>query len=130
MSFNQPAGKTAAEAAECANAQGAFWPYHDILFANQTGRSDQYSDRRLLAFADELNLDGEEFRSCLSSGYSRDVVQEDADLAAEMGVEATPSVFINGDKVEGAQPFEVYQEMIERNWYSSNNEVDCIMRRT
>ena len=114
MSFNQPAGKIAAEAAECANTQGAFWPYHDILFANQTGRSDQYSDRRLLAFADELNLDEEEFRSCLSNGYSRDVVQQDADLAAEMGVEATPSVFINGDKVEGAQPFEVYQELIER----------------
>ena len=121
MSFNQPAGKIAAEAAECANTQGAFWPYHDILFANQTGRSDQYSDRRLLAFADELDLDGEEFRSCLLDGYSRDAVQQDADLAAEMGVQATPSVFINGDKVEGTQPFEVYQELIERKLVQSQN---------
>ena len=114
VSFNQPAGKTAAEAAECANAQGAFWPYHDILFANQTGRSDQYSDRRLLAFADELKLDGEEFRSCLTDGNSRDVVQQDSDLAAQMGVQSTPTVFINGEKIEGAQSFEVYRELIER----------------
>ena len=113
MSFNQPAGKLAAEAAECANSQGAFWPYHDILFANQTGSSDQYSDRRLLAFADELKLDGEEFRSCLRDGYSRDVVEQDTNLAAQMGVQATPTVFVNGEKVEGAQSFEVYRRLIE-----------------
>ena len=114
VTFNQPAGKLAAEAAECANQQGLFWPYHDILFANQTGARDQYSERRLLAFAEDLDLDGREFRSCLDEGKSSAVVQQDAELAAEMGVNATPTVFINGQKVEGSMPFEVYKEIIER----------------
>ena len=114
VTFSQPAGKLAAEAAECANSQGAFWPYHDVLYANQTGTSDQYSERRLLAFAAELNLDGGEFRSCLRDGQSRGIVQQDVDLASQMGIKATPTLFINGEKVEGAQSFEVYREVIER----------------
>ncbi len=114
VTFNQPAGKLAAEAAECANSQGSFWPYHDILYANQTRSSDQYSEPRLLAFADTLNLDSNEFRSCLRGGQSRGVVQEDVDLASQMGVKATPTLFINGEKVEGAQLFEGYREVIER----------------
>ena len=112
--FDQSVGRFAAEAAECANQQGLFWPYHDILFANQTGARDQYSERRLLAFAEDLDLDGREFRSCLDEGKSSAVVQQDAELAAEMGVNATPTVFINGEKVEGSMPFEVYKEIIER----------------
>ncbi len=114
VTFNRPAGQLTAEAAECANSQGAFWPYHDILYANQTGSSDQYSERRLLAFAAEHNLDGGKFRSCLRNGDSRGVVQEDVELASQMGVKATPTLFINGEKVEGAQSFEVYRELIER----------------
>jgi len=114
VTFNQPAGKLAAEAAECANSQSKFWPYHDILYANQTGSSDQYSERRLLAFARELKLDVGEFRSCLRDGHSRGVVQDDVDLASQMGVQATPTLFINGEKVEGAQSFDVYREVIER----------------
>ena len=114
VTFNQPAGKLAAEAAECANSQGAFWPYHDILYANQTGSSEQYSERRLLAFAAELDLDADVFRSCLRDGHSRGGVQEDVDLASQMGVNATPTLFINGEKIEGAQSFEVYREVIER----------------
>ncbi len=121
VTFNKPAGKLAAEAAECANSQGAFWPYHDILYANQTGSSDQYSERRLLAFAAELNLDGDSFRSCLRDGDSGGVVQQDRDLASQMGVQSTPTVFINGDKVEGAQSFEVYRELIERKLAQSQS---------
>ena len=121
VTFNQPNGKLAAEAAECANSQGAFWPYHDMIYANQTGSSDQYSERRLLAFAAEINLDGDSFRICLRDGNSRRVVQQDSDLASQMGVQSTPTVFINGDKVEGAQSFEVYRELIERKLAESQS---------
>ena len=55
-----------------------------------------------------------EFRSCLRDGHSRGVVQDDVDLASQMGVQATPTLFINGEKVDGAQSFEVYREVIER----------------
>ena len=112
--FDQSVGRFAAEAAECANQQGAFWPYHDILYANQTGARDQYSERRLIAFAEDIDLDVRDFRSRLSEGKSSAVVEQDADLASEMGVNATPTVFINGEKVEGSMPFEVYKEIIER----------------
>ena len=112
--FDQSVGRFAAEAAECANQQGAFWPYHDILYANQTGARDQYSERRLIAFAEDIDLDVRDFRSCLSEGKSSAVVEQDADLASEMGVNATPTVFINGEKGEGSMPFEVYKEIIER----------------
>ncbi|MEE3229204.1 MAG: DsbA family protein, partial [Chloroflexota bacterium] len=112
--FDQSVGRFAAEAAECANQQGAFWPYHDILYANQTGARDQYSERRLIAFAEDIDLDGGDFRSCLDEGKSSVVVQQDAALAAEMGVNATPTVFINGEKEEGSMPFEIYKEIIER----------------
>ena len=112
--FGQSVGRFAAEAAECANQQGVFWPYHDILYANQTGARDQYSERRLLAFAEDLDLDGRQFHSCLNDGKSSAVVQQDAELAADMGVNATPTMFINGEKVEGAMPFEVYKEIIEQ----------------
>ncbi len=112
--FNQSVGRFAAEAAECANQQGVFWPYHDILYANQTGARDQYSESRLFAFAEDLDLDRREFRSCLNDGKSSAVVQKDAELAAEMGVNATPTMFINGEKVQGSLSFEVYKEIIER----------------
>ena len=112
--FDQSVGRFAAEAAECANQQGVFWPYHDILYANQTGARDQYSESRLIAFAEDLDLDGREFRSCLNDGKSSAVVKQDAELAADMGVNATPTIFINGEKVEGSMPFEVYKEIIEQ----------------
>ena len=112
--FDKSVGKFAAEAAECANQQGVFWPYHDILYANQTGARDQYSESRLIAFAEDLDLDGREFRSCLNDGKSSAVVKQDAELAADMGVNATPTIFINGEKVEGSMPFEVYKEIIEQ----------------
>ena len=114
VTFGRADGLAAAQAAECANAQGSFWPYHDILYANQTGRDDQFSNARLLAFADALNLEQREFRDCLKEGQSRQVVQADEDLADLKGVKATPTLFINGEKVEGAKPYGVLQEIIDR----------------
>ena len=114
VAFGRPAGLAAAQAAECANFQGSFWPYHDILYANQTGRDDQFSESRLLAFADALNLDQDEFRSCLRGDQSLEIVKEDGDLAHQNGVSATPTLFINGEKIEGVQQYEVYKEIIDR----------------
>ncbi len=114
VTFDQPAARAAAQAAECANAQGSFWPYHDILYANQTGRDDQFSEARLTAFSQVLNLDQELFRSCLRGGESLSAVQEDEYKARQLGVNATPTIFVNGEKIGGAQRYEVYREVIER----------------
>ena len=113
--FDQSVGRFAAQAAECANQQGMFWPYHDMLFANQTGVQDQFAEDRLLDFARELDVNIAQFQTCLLDGESADTVEKDAELAMEMGVRATPTLFINCEIFEGSQPFEMYKEIIESN---------------
>lgn len=104
----------AALAAECANEQGKFWEYHDMLFANQQGENQgAFSDDRLMAFAEAIGLDMDQFRSCYRSGKYADVVEAERREGQAMGVRSTPTIFVNGQMIEGAQPFEVFQEIIE-----------------
>ncbi len=104
----------AAEAAYCAGDQGKFWDYHDILFANWTGENvGDFSAQRLLAFGQTLGLNMDEFRPCLDNHkYAGQVAQDKAD-GAKAGVTATPTFFVNGKKIEGAQPFTSFQTEIE-----------------
>ena len=103
-----PNAQEAAEAAECADAQGAFWDYHDLLFANQ-----QLLDRTsLIRYASQLNLDVDAFTECLESGLYRDEVLADLDEGRSYGVTGTPTFFINGQRVVGAQPLATFQAII------------------
>jgi protein-disulfide isomerase len=99
----------AAEAAQCAFDQDSFWEYHDLLFENQ-GALD---DASLKGYADQLGLDGEEFADCLDSGRYAQEVQGDYRDGLAAGVEGTPTFFINGQRVRGAQPWQVFQATIE-----------------
>jgi len=104
----------AAEASECANEQGMFWQYHDTLFANQRGENQgAFRDAALKAFAAELGLDQAAFNECLDSGRYRDLVQAELNEGRSRGVQATPTIFINGRKIEGALPFAEFQAVIE-----------------
>jgi protein-disulfide isomerase len=112
----------AAEASYCAGDQGKFWEMHDIIFANQTGENaGAYTDRRLLAFAENIELDMDEFRSCFTSGKYKDRIEQDFKDGVEAGIRATPSFVltytVKGETIsrviEGAQPFTVFQEEIE-----------------
>jgi protein-disulfide isomerase len=88
----------AANASMCASAQGRFWDYHDMLFANWNGENQNaFSDKRLVAFAEALGLDMNAFNSCFQADTYRDEI--DADLAAGRmkDVTGTPSVFVNGE---------------------------------
>ena len=90
----------AANASMCAVEQGLFWEYHDILFANWNGENTgAFNDRRLVAFAEALNLDMDLFNGCFQENRYRDEIQADFDLGNEMGVSGTPSVFVNGEHV-------------------------------
>jgi protein-disulfide isomerase len=102
--------KPAAEAANCAYEQGAFWEYHDKLFGMQLGLSSQAYQE----YASQLELDEAAFQECIESGRYQEEVQSDFEFAANLGVRSTPTFFINGIAVVGAQPFEVFQEVIER----------------
>ena len=87
----------AAEAAECANDQGKFWEYYDTLFANQGGENTgAFSDANLIKFAQSLNLDMTKFESCLNNNTYLSKVQADTNDGQARGVNATPTLFING----------------------------------
>lgn len=102
--------KQAAEAANCANEQGVFWEYHDKLFSMELGLgSEAYKN-----YASQLQLDEDAFQECMESGRYLEEVQSDFDFAANLGVRSTPTFFINGIAVVGAQPYEVFQQVIEK----------------
>jgi len=104
----------AAEGAYCAGDQGRFWEYHDTLFVNWNGENTgNYSKDRLIQFAESLELDMQTFESCLRDGWHTATVDQDAADASAAGVRATPTFFINGFMVEGAQPFAVMRQYIE-----------------
>jgi len=118
-----PESIRAADAAACANKQGQFWPYHDTLFANQRGENQgAFRDDTLQAFAAALGLDEAAFNACLDSGRYRDEVQAETAAGQERGVRSTPTLFINGEKVEGAIPFDQLQPMIEAALANATSE--------
>ncbi|MBR9689539.1 MAG: DsbA family protein [Candidatus Altiarchaeota archaeon] len=103
----------AAEASECADDQGKFWEYHEILFK----RSSDWRSKGIDAFKDyasELELNTETFNSCLDSGEKLAEAQKDTNDGSSYGVSGTPTFFINGFKFVGAQPYENFQAAIEQ----------------
>ena len=99
----------AAQAAECAGDQGAYWPFHDALFSGQynLGR-DAYQ-----AYAQALGLNGEALLACIDSGKYGDEVQNDARDAASLGITGTPTFFVNGIPLVGAQPLSQFSRVID-----------------
>jgi protein-disulfide isomerase len=104
-----PAAVGAAVAAVCAEQQGHFWEYHDLLFAQEKGLSPE----SLLAYADEAGLEEGAFRECVESDEPAKVVQDDMERGATYGVRGTPAFFINGRVVFGAQPLEAFKRTID-----------------
>jgi protein-disulfide isomerase len=109
LSFH-PNALPAAEAAEAAREQGKFWQMHDRLFAAQRELSPATYDR----LAKELGLDVGRFDAATRSGKFRARIQDDQALAARIGAQATPTMFVNGEKVEGAVPFATLKAVIDR----------------
>jgi protein-disulfide isomerase len=104
----------AAEAAYCAGDQNKFWEYHDILFNNQSGENvGDFANDRLNAFASTLGLDMNQFKACFNSGkYTERVLQDGTDGKAA-GITGTPGFTVNGQLIDGAQPFSVFQTAID-----------------
>ena len=100
----------AAIAAMCAEEQGAFWPFHDKLFSDEYG----LSRNAYIQYAADLELDGNAFETCLDSGKFDDFIQQDMDFSLNLGVRSTPTFFINGLAVVGAQPLDVFKQVIDQ----------------
>ena len=104
----------AAEASDCASAQGQFWPFHDTLFAHQAGEgSGAFGDASLTGFAQTLGLDMNAFTSCFSSGQQAAAVQADVTQGLKLGVHGTPTVFVNGVEVPDPLNYNAFKTMIE-----------------
>jgi len=101
-----PNAQKAAEASECADDQGKFWEYHDLLFANQSA----LDVASLKSYAAQLGLDTATFDQCLDGGEKTAEWQKDEQDGTSYGVSGTPAFFINGRVVSGAIPFEDYQD--------------------
>jgi protein-disulfide isomerase len=93
-----PHAQMAAEAAEAAANQGAFWEMHDMLFAHQ----DALTPMDLVGYAEELGLDVERFTNDLREHTGAVRIAEDVDSADLSGVSGTPTFFINGRRHHGA----------------------------
>lgn len=116
FSFIGPESFSAAEAAYCANDQGRFWDYHDMLFENWNGENvGNFSDQRLIAFAEAINLDVNEFRSCYRGNTYRAQVQQDANYGTQQGVTATPTFSVNGQLVYSDTLFQTIDELLSNN---------------
>jgi protein-disulfide isomerase len=108
LSFH-PNAKPAAEYAQCAHEQGKFWSMHDAIFANQRNLSREGLERT----ARDAGVDLAQLEACLASGRAAKAVEDDLDRGIEVGVQGTPSFFVNGHPVEGGASPEALSAAID-----------------
>jgi len=113
--FLGPASTLAAEAGECANDQGKWWPFHDYMYKNQPDESDtsMYTNDNLTQIAGNLGMDTSQFSSCLSDPATAKKVAQDLTDGQAAGVNGTPTTFINGVAVVGAVPYTQIKQAID-----------------
>lgn len=112
LSFHQNAEKSA-EAYYCALEQGKQWEYHDKLFENSQADGTGLNAPDLKKYAADLGLDTTKFNDCLDSGRMAAKVSADAAEGSQNGVSGTPTFFINGESLVGAQPYPAFKSLID-----------------
>lgn len=109
-----PASERAARASYAAALQGAFWEYHDELFADGERRSEgELSEEALIALADELGLATEQFTTDFAAKETVDVIAANQQFGLDLGATSTPVFILGGQPIVGAQPTEVFQETFQ-----------------
>jgi protein-disulfide isomerase len=104
-----PDAMSAAEAAMCAGEQDAYWPFHEKLFSSESLGSSTY-----IQYAQDLGLDMNSFESCMNDRKYQQAVDEDLNFAVDLGIRSTPTFFINGLAIVGAQPLDVFKQVIDK----------------
>ena len=108
--FIGPESFRAAEATECAADQNKFWEYHDTVFENWKGVNEgHFSDDNLKLFAGSLQLDRAAFDSCLDGRKYLGKVESDIRRGEQLGVQGTPSLFLNGEMLTPSSNEELIQ---------------------
>lgn len=105
-----PASERAARASYAAALQGAFWEYHDALFAEGRHRTEsELSEDALIALAGDLGLDTDQFATDLASEETAEVIAANQQFGLDLGATFTPVFILGGQPIVGAQPTEVFQ---------------------
>jgi protein-disulfide isomerase len=117
LSFH-PHAMPAANAARCAASQGKFWQYHDALFADQS----KLDPADLKATAKKLGLDTAKFDACFDKNQFSQEIQQDLEEGHKLSVNGTPTFFINGREVVGAQPAENIEDIIDQELARSGSQ--------
>src|ERR1044071_869983 len=104
-----PDALAAAEAAMCAGEQDVYWKYHDKLFSSESLGNSAY-----LQYAQDLGLNMTTFKACLSDHKYQKTIEADSDFAINLGIRSTPTFFINGLALVGAQPLDVFKQVIDK----------------
>lgn len=109
-----PASERAARASYAAALQGAFWEYHDALFADGEIRSEgELSEESLIALAGELGLDTEQFTADLAAEETAQVIATNQQFGFDLGATSTPVFILGGQPIVGAQPTEVFEDAFQ-----------------
>ncbi len=101
---------TTAEAANCAGDQDKYWAFFEAVFSG----TDTLSDVTIQKYATAINLDLDQFNQCLSTHKYQAEVEADFSYAAALGVQSTPTFFVNGIPVVGAQPYAVFKSLVDQ----------------
>ena len=114
-----PDSINASHGAHCANEQGLFWEYHDILYSNWTGENNGWASlSNLTVFAEEIDADMDNWTECMNEKKHSKIIMDSNNDAKSLELTGTPAFFVinsNGEvsKIFGAQPFEVFQKIFD-----------------
>lgn len=109
-----PDSRRAALGSYAAAQQGAFWEYHDALFADGKHRKGaELSEEALAELASSLDLDAGQFSQDLNSQQAADEIDGNAQLGIDLGATSSPVFLLDGQPIVGAQPTEVFVEALE-----------------
>ena len=101
--------RPAHEAARCAGAGGKYWEYHDLLFDEQPA----FERADLLLYAADVGLDRAEFARCLDERRYAPQVEADVQQAVALGIDATPTLLVNGRMIVGAPTLEEFRSVVQ-----------------
>ena len=110
-----PQANDAAKAVNCALPQNKYWEMHDKIFEHQSEWSGNTEATTLFAtYAKEVGLDTAKWDTCVADQATMDEINDDSKTAAILGVTGTPTFFVNGEKLVGAQPYSSFEALIEK----------------
>jgi protein-disulfide isomerase len=115
--------RPAAIAAEAAGVQGKFWEMHDKLFESQAEWAEERNpEDKFIEFAQELELDLDKFKADMESSEIKERIDRSIQLGYSLGINSTPTMFINGEKIQLPSSYDAFKSAVEQYMPSEDNQ--------